>query len=86
MRRSWGSLAEMMAWEYCFTNSALGANIRTEANSRPVRVTYDWLAELFSTRNPWFGPELAAGIFPSISGTILKYYTGTPYSNERDLG
>jgi len=54
-------------------------------NSRPVRVAHDWLSELFGTRNPWFGPELAAGIFPAISGTILQYYIGTPYSDESGL-
>ena len=38
MRRSWGSLAEMVASEYFATNSALGANIRAPASSIPVRV------------------------------------------------
>ena len=37
-------------------------------NSKPVRVVYDWLAELFGTRNPWFAADLTLGAFPSISG------------------
>jgi DNA-binding transcriptional LysR family regulator len=55
-------------------------------NSKPVRAVYDWLSELFSTRNPWFGQELASGIFPTMSGTISKYFSGTPYANEPGLG
>ena len=38
MRRSWGSLAEMVSSAYSFTNSALGANIRAATSSQPVRV------------------------------------------------
>jgi DNA-binding transcriptional LysR family regulator len=49
-------------------------------NSKPVRVVYDWLTELFSTSNPWFGPELSLGTFPTISGTLSKFYSGTPFS------
>src|ERR1019366_2496024 len=38
MRRSWGSLAEMVSSEYFFTNPALGPNMRAATNSQPVRV------------------------------------------------
>ena len=55
-------------------------------NTKPVRAVYDWLCELFGTRNPWFGPELASGIFPAISGTLSQIYSGTPFSGEPDLG
>lgn len=51
-------------------------------NSKPVRAVHDWLAELFSMRNPWFGPELTSGIFPTISGTHSQIYSGTPFSGE----
>src|SRR6266581_8955061 len=36
MRRSCGSLAEIVASEYFFASSALGANMRAAVNSRPV--------------------------------------------------
>jgi hypothetical protein len=53
-------------------------------NSKPVRVVYDWLSELFSKNNPWFGPELTLGTFPTISGTLSKFYSGTPFSGESE--
>lgn len=32
--------------------------------SKPVRVVYDWLAELFSPANPWFSDELRTDAYP----------------------
>jgi DNA-binding transcriptional LysR family regulator len=32
--------------------------------SRPVRLVYDWLAEVFSPGNGWFGPDLDLGQLP----------------------
>jgi len=55
-------------------------------NAKPVRVVYDWLAELFGTRNPWFGPELTSGNFPAISGTLAQIFSGTPFSGGADQG
>ena len=51
-------------------------------NSKPVRAVYDWLAELFNMRNPWFGPELSLRTSPKITGTIAQMYSGTPFSSE----
>jgi len=34
-------------------------------NSKPVRLVYDWLCEVFSAQNPWFAPELNLGSLPS---------------------
>ena len=53
-------------------------------NSKPVRAVYDWLAELFSIRNPWFGPDLSLGTSSKISGTLAQIYSGTPFSAESD--
>lgn len=55
-------------------------------NSKPVRVVYDWLTELFSTSNPWFGSELTLGTFPTMSGTLSKFYSGTPFSGDSGPG
>ena len=49
-------------------------------NSKPVRVVYDWLAELFGLRNPWFAADLTLGTFPNISGALAQIYSGTPFS------
>jgi len=55
-------------------------------NSKPVRAVNDWLAELFSMRNPWFGPELSLGTSSKISGALAQIYSGTPFSGEADEG
>jgi len=55
-------------------------------NSKPVRVVYDWLAELFGTRNPWFAADLTLGAFPSISGAMAQIVSGTPFSGGREPG
>jgi DNA-binding transcriptional LysR family regulator len=53
-------------------------------NSKPVRAVYDWLAELFDTRDPWFGPDLNFRTSPKISGALAQIYSGTPFSTESD--
>ncbi len=53
-------------------------------NSKPVRVVYDWLSELFGLRNPWFAADLTLGTFPNISGTLAQIYSGTPFSTARE--
>ena len=55
-------------------------------NSKPVRVVYDWLAELFGTRNPWFAADLNLGTFPHILGTMAQIVSGTPFSVGREPG
>ena len=34
-------------------------------NARPVRLVFDWLSEIFSTKNPWFSDELKLNNPPS---------------------
>ena len=53
-------------------------------NSKPVRAAYDWLSDLFNTRNPWFGPELSLGTSQKISGALAQIYSGTPFSGETE--
>jgi DNA-binding transcriptional LysR family regulator len=55
-------------------------------NSKPVRVVYDWLGELFGTRNPWFAADLNLGTFPHILGTMAQIVSGTPFSVGREPG
>lgn len=55
-------------------------------NSKPVRVVYDWLAEIFGMRNPWFAADLTLGTFPNISHTLSQIYSGTPFSAEHEPG
>ncbi len=53
-------------------------------NSKPVRAAFEWLAEIFGLRNPWFGPELSLGSFPALAGTLSQIYSGTPFSGQRE--
>jgi hypothetical protein len=34
-------------------------------NARPVRLTFDWLSEVFSSNNPWFSDEFKLNNPPS---------------------
>jgi DNA-binding transcriptional LysR family regulator len=54
--------------------------------SKPVRVVYDWLAELFGSRNPWFAADLTLGAFPNILGAMAQICSGTPFTMEREAG
>jgi DNA-binding transcriptional LysR family regulator len=55
-------------------------------NSKPVRVVYDWLAELFGTGNPWFASDLTLGAFPNILGAMAQICSGTPFTVGREVG
>jgi len=50
--------------------------------SRPVRLVFDWLSEVFGPSNPWFGPELNLRSLPrkALSQTMAKILAGPPKS------
>ncbi|MGC9955132.1 MAG: hypothetical protein ABSD21_12760 [Rhizomicrobium sp.] len=54
--------------------------------SRPVRLVYDWLSEVFSSENSWFASELAV-TFPLnlFSDTFAKVQVGTSLADKRNL-
>lgn len=50
----------------CRISLPLYASALTERlNSRPVRIVFDWLCDLFGPENPWFARELHLGQGPS---------------------
>ncbi len=48
--------------------------------SRPVRIVFEWLADIFSPDNPLFAPELNLNLSPrpAISSTLHHVSIGTP--------
>jgi DNA-binding transcriptional LysR family regulator len=41
-------------------------------NARPVRLVFDWLSEVFSSNNPWFGDEFRLNNPPSVYDSGLR--------------
>jgi len=58
--------------------------------SRPVRIIYDWICELFGPGNPWFGEELALKSGPSIADEGIRVMFNLPFDAlphfQRDAG
>jgi hypothetical protein len=42
-----------------------GLVLTERLNSQAVRVTFDWLCEVFSERNPWLRDEVSASVQPN---------------------
>lgn len=52
--------------------------------SKPVRVVFDWLADVFSSENLWFGSDLTLGGFPpQVSHSLQHLSSGSRVDPDR---
>jgi hypothetical protein len=46
--------------------------------SRPVRLVFEWICEVFGANNPWFADELALTARPSVADEGMRIMFNLP--------